>query len=50
MKRKLDKENECINLETTCKKRKKKLYDHEKTSFQAISKILKNVSNNFIQV
>ena len=43
MKRKLDKENECINLETTCKKRKKKLDDHEKTSYQSHFKDIKEI-------
>ena len=47
MKRKLDKENECINLETTCKKRKKKLDDHEKTSYQSHFKDIKECIKQF---
>ena len=47
MKRKLDKENECINLETTCKKRKKKLDDHEKTSYQSHYKDIKECIKQF---
>ena len=47
MKRKLDKENECINLETTCKKHKKKLDDHEKTSHQSHFKDIKECIKQF---
>ena len=47
MKRKLDKENECINLETTCKKRKKKLDGHEKTSYQSHFKDIKECIKQF---
>ena len=47
MKRKLDKENECINLEETCKKRKKKLDGHEKTSYQSHFKDTKECIKQF---
>ena len=47
MKRKLDKENECINLETTRKKGKKKLDDHKKTSYQSHFKDIKECIKQF---
>ena len=47
MKRKLDKENKCINLETTSKKRKKKLDGHEKTSYQSHFKDIKECIKQF---
>ena len=50
MKRKLDKENECINLEETCKNVRKSWMIMRSYLIKAISKTSKNVSNNFIQV
>ena len=49
-KRKLDEMHECTDLEETHNKRKKKLDDHERTSYQSHFKDIKECIKQFIQV